>query len=76
MNANNKILVHAIVEELTFCFTIQHIPLSVEVETRHTKKKKKKTDFVTIEWKGIFDLKYFQAEYIILVLILPIMDIH
>ena len=67
MNANNKILVHAIAEELTFCFTIQHIPLSVVVETRY---------FVTIEWKGIFNLKYFQAKYIILVLILPFMDIH
>ena len=73
MKANNKILVHAIAEELTFCFTIQHIPLSVEVETRHPKKKKY---FVTIEWKGIFDLKYFQKKYIILVLILPFMDVH
>ena len=41
MKVNNKILVHAIAKELTFCFTIQHAPLSVEVETRHQKKKKK-----------------------------------
>ena len=39
MKVNNKISVHAIAEELTFCFTIQHV-LSVEVETRHPKKKK------------------------------------
>ena len=42
MKVNNKILVHAISKELTFFFTIQHVPLSVKVETRHPKKKKKK----------------------------------
>ena len=78
MKVNNKILVHAIAKELTFCFTIQHVPLSVEVETRNPKKKKtkNKTYFATIEWKGIFDLKYFQAKYVILVLIFPFMEIH
>ena len=43
MKVNNKILVHAISKELTFCFTIQHVPLSVEVETRHPKNQRKKT---------------------------------
>ena len=38
--------------------------------------QKTKTYFVNIEWIGIFGLKDFPAEYIILVLILPFMDIH
>ena len=39
MKANNKILVQAIAEELTFCLTIQHVPVSVQAETRHQKNK-------------------------------------
>ena len=51
MKVNNKILVHAIAKELTFCFTIQHVPLSVEVETRHPKKKKKKQILLLLNGK-------------------------
>ena len=39
MKANNKILVDAIAEKLTFCLTIQRVPVCVEVETRHPKNK-------------------------------------
>ena len=42
MKANSKILVHAIAEELTCCLIILHVPASAEVETRHSKKGKRK----------------------------------